>query len=30
MDEGIPLGIAWLTYALMLGALALRLLRRRP
>jgi hypothetical protein len=30
MDEGLPLGVAWLAYAAMLVALAVRLLRRRP
>jgi hypothetical protein len=28
MDEGVPLGIAWLVYAVLLGVLVFRILWR--
>lgn len=30
MDEGVPLGIAWLVYAVLVGVLVYRILWRRP
>jgi hypothetical protein len=30
MDEGVPLGVAWLVYAVLVGVLVYRLLWRRP
>jgi hypothetical protein len=30
MDEGVPLGVAWLVYAVLVGVLVYRILWRRP
>lgn len=30
MDEGVPLGIAWVMYAVLVGVLVYRVLWRRP